>query len=113
VDRPLFVLFVGVFLPQCGRGYPFFVRGGKGEVCFTNTGKRTTERRIFRMTTPCKRDIVFILTREDVLLCAQEMGIPAEAITDDVFEQVRKGVEWGLDCWAEVMQEAISFALKS
>ena len=29
-------------------------------------------------------DTVFILTREDVMECAREMGIPAEAITDDV-----------------------------
>ena len=58
-------------------------------------------------------DTVFILTREDVMECAREMGIPAEAITDDVLAQVRKGVEWGLECWSEVMKEAINFALKS
>ena len=65
------------------------------------------------MTTDSTKDVVFILTREDVLLCAQEMSIPAEAITDDVFDQVKKGVEWGLECWSEVMKEAINFALKS
>jgi len=32
------------------------------------------------------------ITRE----CAREMGIPEEAITDDILGQVRKGVEWGL-----------------
>jgi len=58
-------------------------------------------------------DTVFILTREDVIECAGEMGIPVEAITDDVLHQVRKGMEWGLECWSEVMKEAISFALKS
>ncbi|WP_324664224.1 hypothetical protein VLL09_04750 [Dehalococcoides mccartyi] len=58
-------------------------------------------------------EIVFVLTREDVIECAQEMGIPAEAITDDVFYQVKKGVEWGLECWAEVMKEAINIALKN
>jgi len=58
-------------------------------------------------------DTVFILTREDVMECAREMGIPAEAITDDVLAQVRKGVEWGLECWSEVMKEAINMALKS
>jgi len=57
-------------------------------------------------------EVVFILTREDVLLRAKEMGIPAEAITDDVFYQVKKGVEWGLECWSEVMKEAINMALK-
>jgi len=56
---------------------------------------------------------IFILTREDVIGCAREMGIPEEAITDDVLYQVKKGVEFGLECWAEVMKEAITLALKS
>ena len=56
---------------------------------------------------------IFILTRDDVLLCAQEMGIPEETITDDVLDRVKKGVEWGLSCGSEVMKEAIDMALKS
>lgn len=59
------------------------------------------------------KEVVFILIREDVLFCAQEMGIPVEQITDDVFNQVKKGVEWGLESWHEVMREAVNFALKS
>jgi hypothetical protein len=58
-------------------------------------------------------ETIFILTREDVVICAKEMGIPAEAITDDVLHQVKKGVEWGLESWSEVMKEAINMALKS
>ena len=58
-------------------------------------------------------DTIFILTKEDVMECAREMDIPAEAITDDVLAQVRKGVEWGLECWSEVMKDAINMALKS
>ena len=58
-------------------------------------------------------DIIFVLTKEDVLECAREMGIPEEAITDDVIRQVRKGVDNGLECWSTVMKEAINFALKS
>ena len=58
-------------------------------------------------------DTVFILTKEDVIECAREMNIPAEAISDDVLYQVRKGVEWGLECWSEVVREAINMALKS
>ena len=56
---------------------------------------------------------IFILSREDVVDCAREMGIPEEAITDDILAQVKKGVEWGLECWSEVMKEAINMALKS
>ena len=56
---------------------------------------------------------IFVLSKEDVLGCAREMGIPEEAITDDVLYQVKKGVEFGLECWTEVMKEAINMALKS
>jgi len=59
------------------------------------------------------KDTIFVLTREDVVECAREMGIPEEAITDDVLHQVRKGVDWGLECWSEVVKEAINMALKS
>ena len=56
---------------------------------------------------------IFILSREDVVDCAREMGIPEEAITNDILAQVKKGVEWGLECWSEVIKEAINMALKS
>jgi hypothetical protein len=58
-------------------------------------------------------EVVFILSREDVVNCAREMGMPEQVITDDVFYQVKKGVEWGLECWSEVMKEAINMSLKS
>ena len=58
-------------------------------------------------------DVVFVLTKEDVLECAREMDIPEEAITDDVLRMVRKGVDNGLECWSMVVKEAINFALKS
>ena len=58
-------------------------------------------------------EVVFILTMEDVVNCAREMGIPKKAITDDVFYQVKKGVEFGLECWSEVVTTALDEALKS
>ena len=64
-------------------------------------------------TMPEPDDVVFTLTREDVIECARQMGIPPEAITDDVFVQVKKGMEWGLECWSEVVKAAINMALKS
>ena len=59
------------------------------------------------------QDSIFTLSRNDVIACAREMGIPDEEITDDVLEQVKKGVEWGLDCWVDVVKDAINLALKS
>ena len=58
-------------------------------------------------------EVLFTLTKDDVIACANEMGIPQEAITDEVLEQVKKGMEWGLDCWPDVVKEAINLALKS
>ena len=57
-------------------------------------------------------DTIFILTREDVVGCAKQMGIPETEITDDILEQIKKGVEWGLECWHQVVTDAINFALK-
>jgi len=57
------------------------------------------------------KDVIFVLTREDVIECAREMGIP-EAISDDVLAQVKKGVEWGLECWSDVVKEAIRIAIE-
>ena len=59
------------------------------------------------------QNIIFVLTKEDVLECAKMKGIPDEAITDDVLRQVRKMVDSGLECWSEVVMAAIDFALKS
>jgi hypothetical protein len=54
---------------------------------------------------------IFILTREDVVACAEQMGIPKETMTDDVIHQVKKGVEFGLECWTDVVKTAIKEAL--
>jgi len=57
-------------------------------------------------------EVVFLLTMEDVLTCAKELGIPKEAITDDIFYKVRKGVESAWEGWPEVVKGAIIEALK-
>jgi len=74
----------------------------------TNTAGKTakSKREVSRVS-----EVVFILSREDVIACAKEMSIPEEAITDDVLYQVKKGVEWGLECWTDVVKTAIREAL--
>jgi len=57
-------------------------------------------------------DIIFCITRDDVMRCAERLGIPEEAITDDVLYQIKKGVEFRLECWSEVVEEALNMALK-
>jgi hypothetical protein len=63
-----------------------------------------------RKPTMADTDTIFVLSKVDVIDCAREMGIPEEAITDDILAQVKKGVEWGLECWSDVVKEAINIA---
>ena len=55
-------------------------------------------------------EVVFILTKEDVVSCAEELGIAEEAITDDVLHRVKKGVEFGFEFWPEVVKSALQEA---
>ena len=57
-------------------------------------------------------DVIYLLTKEDVLRCAREMGLPDEVITDDILYKVKKGVEGAWEGWTEVIKAAISYALK-
>jgi hypothetical protein len=58
------------------------------------------------------RDTVFILTREDVIECARELNIPEEEITDEVLQEIKKGVDWGMEFWSDVVKEAIRIAIE-
>ena len=56
------------------------------------------------------KDTIFVLTREDVVNCAREMGIPQEVIDDEFLEEIKKGVTWGMEFWPDVVKEAIRIA---
>jgi len=58
-------------------------------------------------------EVLYILTRADLLEVAREEGIPDEMITDDIFKQVRKGVESAWEGWPDVVRAALAHALKS
>ncbi len=62
---------------------------------------------------PKPEDVVFIITREDVIQVARTLGYPEEMITNDIFQSVKTGVEWEFENWSEVVAHAINFALKS
>ena len=56
---------------------------------------------------------VTTLTKEAVVKCAKELGIPEEAITYDVVKQVKKGLKLSSLTGNEAIKEAIFWALKS
>ena len=67
---------------------------------------------IREVSTMADSEVLFSITREDVIGCAEQMGIPKESMTDDVLLQVKKGLEWGFESWPEVVEVAINMALK-
>ena len=57
-------------------------------------------------------DIVFILTKEDVLACAMELGMSKEQITNDVTESVKRRVSLEFSLWPEVVKAALKKAIE-
>jgi hypothetical protein len=50
---------------------------------------------------------------KEVIECARELGIPGEAITDDILEGVVQGMKLDGRWWRDVVKDAINYALKS
>jgi len=50
---------------------------------------------------------LFVVTRDSVLTCASELGIPEEQITDDIIELVREKVNQVLSDWRDVVKSMV------
>ncbi len=57
-------------------------------------------------------DIIFILSRDDLLACAKELGIPKEQVTNDVIELSKKKVGLEFSNWPEILKSALMEAIK-
>lgn len=56
-------------------------------------------------------ETLFVLTAEDAQIVAAQMEL--EPLTDDQIRHVRKGVESGMDGWSDVLEAAISEAVRA
>ena len=74
------------------------------------------KREVMQMAEKGKQDILvmamFIVTRGDVLTCAEELGMSKEQVTDDVIELVKEKVSQGLGSWREVIKGMVKEAIK-
>jgi hypothetical protein len=59
---------------------------------------------------PDKKDIIFILTKDDVLTCAKELGISKEQVTSEVIKLVKKNLALEFSHWREVVNCALKEA---
>jgi len=56
--------------------------------------------------------IIFVLTKDDVLACAKELGIPAERVTDEVIELVKSRLEAEFSSWPEIIKDVLTRATR-
>jgi len=70
------------------------------------------ERGVIKMSPSYEEDIIFRLTKDQVLACANELGIPKEQITDYVIESVKKRVSLEFSRWPEVVKSALKESFK-
>jgi len=59
-----------------------------------------------------QQDIIFVLTRDDVLDCAEELRIPAEQVTDETIELVKDKLKVEFGRWPEIIKEVLTQAAK-
>jgi len=50
------------------------------------------------------KDIIFMLTKDEVLACAHELGISKEQVTDDVIELVKSRINLEFRHWPEIVK---------
>ncbi|MEE8413679.1 MAG: hypothetical protein V3R96_03920 [Dehalococcoidales bacterium] len=54
---------------------------------------------------------IFMVTRNDVLICADELGVSREQITDDVVEGVKEEVSRRIGKWGEAVSKMVKETL--
>jgi hypothetical protein len=59
-----------------------------------------------------RQDIVCIMTRDQVLAFARELGIAEEQLTDEVMELVKSRLEAELRRWPEIVKEVLTRATR-
>ena len=63
-----------------------------------------------------KEWICWILSREDIDITAQKVGIDANKLSDDAYDDIArnfiKGFEWANEDWRMILEEAVEEVLK-
>jgi len=59
-----------------------------------------------------QKDIIFVMTREQVLACARELGIAEEQLTDKVMGLVKNRLGAEFRRWPEIVKEILTRATR-
>ena len=64
------------------------------------------------MSSNYEENIIFVLTKDEVLRCANELGISTEQVTDDVIELVKRTVNLEFRHWPEIVKDILEKVIK-
>jgi len=57
-----------------------------------------------------RKEIIFMLTRDDVLACAKELKIPEEQVTGEAIELIKDKLKAEFGHWPEIVKETLTQA---
>ena len=63
--------------------------------------------RVTEVTESPEKDIIFHLSKDEILACAYELGIAQERVTDRVMELLKKKVDLEFSNWPQVVKRAL------
>ena len=66
---------------------------------------------MIKVSENCVEGVIFMLTKDEVLACAKELGISKEQVGDNIIELVKTRVSLGLGHWPEVVKSALREAI--
>jgi len=55
-----------------------------------------------------QENIIFILTKDDILACARELKIPEEQVADETIELVKDKINREFGRWPEIAKEVLT-----
>lgn len=55
-----------------------------------------------------QENTIFILTKNDVLVCARELKIPEEQVADETIELVKDKINHEFSRWPEIVKEVLT-----
>jgi hypothetical protein len=58
------------------------------------------------------KDIIFTLTRDEVMAYARELDIPEERVTDEVLELIKDRLNHEFSQWPEIVKEILAKAVQ-
>ena len=91
----------------------YFIDGVSfGALADQKAGETKQQRGLIKVHQDDGKEVIFMLTKHDVLVCANELGISQKRVTDDVIELVKRRISLSFSNCPEVVKSALTEAVE-